>query len=476
MPAPDPQIVEAVEDVVTPRGAVLQSNGEFRPVWWRWLWRFVRTVNGNFDSVAGGDATSSLLGQIEELRTEIAQLRLQLGSFVGQRDDYLPLAAASDQREDFLPLSAVVDQREEPIEPRAEFVAADPVLLPPAAQPLDADLSITPPRVCDCQDADPLPVLETGHLAVRDAFERFASVTVTRDASNNSGNQAILAGSQSGASPLKPVTLSVAAGSTDTNVGIALITKGTGAIMADIPDSAASGGNARGTRAVDLQMDRAAAASVASGANAFAAGNNNTASGQASVTLGQNNIASATGSVAFGSGNTISGITSFGAGNSSSDRGINGSRTFAGSRFVSAGDAQMRETVHMVTTAAAAAVRLTTDNAAAAATNVLVLPNNSAYLVSVEMVARDVTAGTAWTFTLGPSLIYRGANAAATIAGAGNPVFVAGPTANGPAAIATVPTLTADTTNGAVNISFTPPVGNTNTIRIVARVQTTEVV
>ncbi len=54
-----------------------------------------------------------------------------------------------------------------------------------------------------------------------------------------------------------------------TNIGIALTPKGTGYISAQVPDGTTTGGNARGTRAVDLQTFRYAATQVASGGSSF---------------------------------------------------------------------------------------------------------------------------------------------------------------------------------------------------------------
>lgn len=303
------------------------------------------------------------------------------------------------------------------------------------------------------------------------------SVTATQDAAGNSGNQAVLRGGQSGQTPRKGISLQPATGSTDTDVDIILAPKGAGAILADIPDNTATGGNIRGTGAVDLQQSRSAATAVASGVGATIVGGvNNAASGSSSVAGGQNSTASGLASLAIGNQATAAGVSSVALGGTSTDRGISGCHVYAGNRFSVNGDAQILDCVHMFSTNAAAAVRLTTDGTAVTTSNTLVLPNTSAYMLSVDLVARDTTAGTAWTYTLAPSLVYRGANAAATVAGTGNPVFVLGPTAGTPAAIATVPTLTADTTNGSINISFTPPVANTNTIHIVARTKVTEVV
>ena len=65
-----------------------------------------------------------------------------------------------------------------------------------------------------------------------------------------------------------------------TNAGLVLRPNGTGAIMAQAPDGTATGGNARGQYAVDLQMVRNAALCVASGNRSFiGAGTSNSATG-----------------------------------------------------------------------------------------------------------------------------------------------------------------------------------------------------
>ena len=79
-----------------------------------------------------------------------------------------------------------------------------------------------------------------------------------------------------------------------TNSGVVIAPNGTGAFMLDIPDGAATGGNARGNNAVDLQIERANAARVASGLRAvIGGGNDNTASGSGAVIAGgASNVAS----------------------------------------------------------------------------------------------------------------------------------------------------------------------------------------
>lgn len=78
---------------------------------------------------------------------------------------------------------------------------------------------------------------------------------------------------------------------TATNGHLALIAPGTGAITAQIPNSAASGGNVRGTNAVDFQMTRSSATQVAGGANS-------------GILCGNSNRVAAAGNAVIGGGNT----------------------------------------------------------------------------------------------------------------------------------------------------------------------------
>jgi hypothetical protein len=91
----------------------------------------------------------------------------------------------------------------------------------------------------------------------------------------------------------------------DTNTGLALVPKGTGAITAQVPDGTAAGGDARGSRAVDLQMSRTSANQVASANNSvLIGGTNNRASGVggAVVVGGNNNVSSETYTAVIGGG------------------------------------------------------------------------------------------------------------------------------------------------------------------------------
>ena len=106
-----------------------------------------------------------------------------------------------------------------------------------------------------------------------------------------------------------------------TNADVALVPKGTGAVLAQIPDSTATGGNKRGANAVDWQTSRTAASQVASGSTSFiGSGRNNTVVGQDNSIVGgyQNSISG-------GAQNVISG----GATNSIS-AGVSGAGVLSG--------------------------------------------------------------------------------------------------------------------------------------------------
>lgn len=93
------------------------------------------------------------------------------------------------------------------------------------------------------------------------------------------------------------------AGTGIANMNLVLSPKGTGALIAGpMPDGTATGGNARGSRAVDLQLSRNAATQVASGTSSFTVGDGCTASGTNSFAAGTGSRAAGNSSIAMGSG------------------------------------------------------------------------------------------------------------------------------------------------------------------------------
>jgi hypothetical protein len=290
----------------------------------------------------------------------------------------------------------------------------------------------------------------------------------------------------------------------DTNTAVVVTPKGTGAIIAGpTPDGTATGGNSRGTSAVDLQISRTAATQVASGSYSFVAGQGNTASNNYAIALGNNvnvsaNFASAgigqnitisgvfgsvlgsnatlsgTQSIGLGSFHSITGSYSAALGQNISDKGRTRTIVFSvgdfGNNQTADGDSQTVFTHLRAATASTSAATLTADGAAAGSTNILNLANNSAMRLTIDVIGRDTTNGNTGGWKI-EAVIKRGANAAAT-ALVGTPVGAVIGLDSGWAS-QTAPTLTADTTNGGLTLSVTPI--TTNACRWVARVLAVEV-
>jgi hypothetical protein len=138
---------------------------------------------------------------------------------------------------------------------------------------------------------------------------------------------------------------SLTAVSAATNADFAIIPKGNGAIIADIPDGLVPGGNKRGTGAVDLQMSRLTNTSVASGTNSVISGGNyNTASNtESSVGGGYQNVASGVQS-RVGGGNQNAASADY----STAGGGTN--NTASGSRSTVAGGASCTATSYAAST------------------------------------------------------------------------------------------------------------------------------
>lgn len=115
------------------------------------------------------------------------------------------------------------------------------------------------------------------------------------------------------------------ASATSINADVAFIAKGTGATLAQIPDSTITGGNKRGGYAVDFQKYRQAAGQVASGLASFIGGGgiNSATATYSTVVAGTSNSANANYSaVVGGSSNSANGSFSFvGGGNGSTASG-----------------------------------------------------------------------------------------------------------------------------------------------------------
>ena len=85
-----------------------------------------------------------------------------------------------------------------------------------------------------------------------------------------------------------------------TNVAVAIVPQGSGAVMCSVPDGTATGGNARGANAIDLQAYRTAANQVASGSYSTVVGSACRATGNNSTAIGNQSQATALFATAVG--------------------------------------------------------------------------------------------------------------------------------------------------------------------------------
>jgi hypothetical protein len=218
---------------------------------------------------------------------------------------------------------------------------------------------------------------------------------------------------------------------------------------------------------------------------AFAFGNSNILSGRYAGAFGNNNHLSGTSSFAFGNGNTVTGQYGFALGNNNNLTGVTslaigdaiddngntgasilGSTGSPPSGFAARGSKQREEYIFFGSATSGSAVRITTTgDSSPVAGNTVSLPNNSAAFFSIKMIAYNQTTKDTLTWRFTDGLINRGANAASTTMSSDNPVFLQVATTPTPPS-ASVPTVTADTTRGSFNISWTPP--NSNTWNVVA--------
>lgn len=134
---------------------------------------------------------------------------------------------------------------------------------------------------------------------------------------------------------IKPLPISI----TDNSVVVQV--KGTGFFALNEPDSGITGGNCRGTNAIDLQLVRTAPTQIASGNNStIGGGSTNTASASHStIGGGEGNLASGSSSVvAGGSANFASGVLSFIGGGNNNNATARNSTIGGGNTSLSSGD------------------------------------------------------------------------------------------------------------------------------------------
>ena len=275
------------------------------------------------------------------------------------------------------------------------------------------------------------------------------------------------------------------------NADLALVAKGTGATLAQVPNGTTAGGDKRGQYATDLQKLRVLSSLVAS-ANygVICGGASNVASGfgHAIVVGGNgNNASNLYSTIVGGTSNTCSGMGGFIGGGSSNDvagdygcipggrygitRNIIGYLAFpACNAPISTAQGVTQSALLLLgrQTTDATATILTSDSSAASAINQVILPDNAAYSFSGEVIAGVTAAGNTARWTINGA-IKRGFGASTT-------VLVSTPTVtkthNDAGAAAWTVAVTADTTNGGIAVTVTGAASTT--IRWVAKITTTE--
>lgn len=260
------------------------------------------------------------------------------------------------------------------------------------------------------------------------------------------------------------------------DIDIALVAKGQGATLAQVPDNGITNGNKRGIFATDWQKSRLAATQVASGAySTVGGGAQNSATGSYAIVSGGASSA-ASGSYATVVGGLIhnanSGFSTILGGRRGITRQITGYVAMPACNIPIAdasGVSQAGFLIVGVQTTDATTTVLRSDVSATGSTNQLTLANNSAYVVKGSVIATVTGGGNtkAWTFE---GAIKRGANAAATsIVGA----FAVNTIAADAGASTWTIAVSADTTNGTLQVQVTGQAATT--IRWVCKLESTEV-
>lgn len=238
-----------------------------------------------------------------------------------------------------------------------------------------------------------------------------------------------------------------------------------GALSIRPPDGSTANGNASGVGAINLQIgDGTAATQVPSGTNAVAIGSGNTASSGNAVAIGNGNTVSGNTATAVGQLNSASGFLSMVLGARANDQGRNRYVAIAGTRFINPGDQQIGFTILGASTTSTTAARLTTDQTAAGSANTMNLTNNQSISYEIVIDVRDRTTGDEVTYvgvtnSLQRCKTKRGNNASLTEM-VGTCTLTPLSTPGGTLAGLTAPTVTADTTNGGLNVSFTNVTSN----------------
>ena len=295
-------------------------------------------------------------------------------------------------------------------------------------------------------------VLTSGGAGANPSWASAAGVTGFTSALNTSSpNNTVNASS-----------LTASGGSTNQDAVIA--PKGTGALIAAIPNDAASGGGKRGQYAVDLQLSRTQWNYTAGGDySAILAGVDNCIEGaKSAIIAGEGNYAASNSSVILG------GTYNAGVADCSVALGAFGMASIkyqiahGGLRFSSSGDVQTSQYILRAQTTNGTITEMTTGTSGR-----LVIPSDSTWTFSILIVARRTDADNESAGYKVEGVIDKNSGAASTaLVGSVTKTVLAEDTA------AWDVTVTADTTNGALKIEVTGE--SAKSINWVAFVRTVE--
>ncbi len=317
-------------------------------------------------------------------------------------------------------------------------------------------------------------------------------------------------------------TSSFTATNAASNVNAGLVAKGTGGIVAVVPDGTTTGGNSRGNYAVDLQRIRSNANQVGEGAYSFVVGANNRVTNQYGFGVGIDNVVGASGgfygvgiglgnvianfldggmaigrqnyvynnwAVALGQANLITGVTAFGAGQANqtnadyastpggyrANAALYGQQAHASGYFAAVGDAQAHELIFRAAVTGTSITELFLDGASIRA----ILPStNTIWQGIIDIVAVTTAVGNG-TGTAGDiigteyKVTIKRINTSTVIVGT---VQEIGTTNSDTSMSSSVFTIDANDTNEALRVQFTPPStsGSTSTYRVVATFRGTQ--
>jgi hypothetical protein len=191
-------------------------------------------------------------------------------------------------------------------------------------------------------------------------------------------------------------------------------------------------------------------------------GSGNTNTGTNSATGGANNAQGGYGAASFGYAHTSSGFFTNLRGDLASDDGLYGGDCSAsGSTTGSAGAQQICQHVLRARSTSTSAIRLTSDGGAAGGANCLNLPDSSHAQFMVMVSGFNPTAATSadWQSS-GPNILTRGSGASSVTYSGSFSATTAPAVSTGTGSSARLQ-LSADTTNGCLNVTITPPDANT---------------